>query len=146
MKPYPLRILLVENDQEDLLITQMVLKQVKVPNRLFVVKDGQEALDFLYQRGKYSRNGKAAPPNLILLGIDLPKVNGIEVLRRLKSDENLKKIPIIIVTRSGRQEDVRASYELGVNSYIQKPQGFDQFVRAIRFLYQYWSVLAKLPS
>lgn len=146
MNRHPLRILLVENDPEDALITQMVLKKAKVPSHLFVVRDGQEALDFLGHRGKYSRGRGAPRPELILLGIDLPKVNGIEVLRRLKSDENLRRIPVTIITRSQRDEDVAKSYDLGVNSYIQKPLGFDKFVRTIRSLYQYWTTLAKLPS
>lgn len=146
MNPRPLRILLVENDQEDGLITQMVLKKTKVPNELFVVRDGQEALDFLYHQGKYSGGRKAPKPELILLGIKLPKVNGMEVLRRLKSDRNLKRIPVTIITRSKRDEDVVKSYNLGANSYIHKPLAFDKFVRAIHSIYRYWTVLAKLPS
>jgi CheY-like chemotaxis protein len=146
MNQHPLRILLVEDDPEDALIIQMVLKKAKVPNELFVVRDGQEALDFLYHRGKYSGNNGAPRPELIFMGINLPKVNGIEVLRRLKSDQNLRRVPITIFTRSDREEHVVKSYDLGVNSYIRKPSGFDSFVKTIRHLYRYWTTVAKLPA
>ena len=146
MNNSPLKVLLVEEDPQDMLIIQMVLKKAKVPNRLFVVKDGQEALDFLYHRGKFGRKKETPRPELILLGIDLPKVNGLEVLRRLKSDGDLRRIPISIITRSKRKEDVVKSYQLGANSYIHKPMGFDRFVRTIRSLYQFWTTLAKLPT
>jgi CheY-like chemotaxis protein len=146
MNQHPLRILLVEDDPEDALIIQMVLKKARVPNELFVVGDGQEALDFLYHRGRYSGNNGVPRPELILMGINLPKVNGIEVLRRLKSDQDLKKVPVTIFTRSDRDEDVNQSYQLGVNCYIRKPSGFDSFVRTIQSLYRYWTTLAKLPS
>ena len=146
MNNSPFKILLVEEDPEDMLIIQMVLKKAKVPNRLFVAKDGQEALDFLYHRGKFTRNKEVPRPELILLGIDLAKVNGLEVLRRLKSDGDLRRIPISIITRSKREEDVVKSYQLGVNSFIHKPMGFDSFVRTIRSLYQFWTTLVKLPT
>jgi two-component system response regulator len=146
MNREPLKILLVEDNPEDVLIIQMVLKKVKIPNQLFVAKDGQEALDFLYHRGKYAVNGKAPRPGLILLGIDLPKVNGIEVLRKLKSNKKLKKIPITMMARSERAEDVAKSYHLGANSYVHKPLEFNDFVRTIRSLYRYWTALVKLPS
>jgi two-component system response regulator len=146
MNNSPFKILLVEEDPEDMLIIQMVLKKAKVPNRLFVAKDGQEALDFLYHRGKFARNKEVPRPELILLGINLPKVNGLEVLRRLKSDGDLRRIPISIITRSKREEDVVKSYELGVNSYIHKPLEFDSFVRTIRSLYKFWTTLVKLPT
>lgn len=146
MNNSPFKILLVEEDPEDMLIIQMVLKKAKVPNRLFVAKDGQEALDFLYHRGKFARNKEVPRPELILLGINLPKVNGLEVLRRLKSDGDLRRIPISIITRSKREEDVAKSYQLGVNSYTHKPLEFDSLVRTIRSLYQFWTTLAKLPT
>jgi CheY-like chemotaxis protein len=146
MNNSPFKILLVEEDPEDMLIIKMVLKKAKVPNRLFVVKDGQEALDFLYHRGKFARKKEIPRPELILLGINLPKVNGLEVLRRLKSDGELRKIPVSIITRSTREDDVAKSYELGVNSYIHKPLEFNSFVRTIRALYQFWTTLAKLPT
>jgi len=141
-----LNILLVEDDAEDALITKMVLQKAKVPNRLFVLKDGREALNFLYRRRRYSGDGKAPRPGLILLGLDLPTVNGMEVLRRLKSNKSLRRIPVTIIARSDRQEDVVKSYDLGANSYIHKPLDFDKFVRTIRSFYRYWTALAKLPS
>ncbi len=146
MNQQSLKILLVEDDPEVGLITQMVLKKTKVPNELFVVGDGQKALDFLYHRGKYSNGRKAPQPDLILMEIDLPRISGLEVLRKLKVDKELRRIPVTIIARSGCDADIAESYALGANTYIQKPMGFDRFVRTIRSFYRYWTVLAKLPS
>jgi len=146
MNQHPIRILLIEDDPEDILIIQMVLKKAKVPNELFVVQDGRAALDFLQHRGKYSGNNGAPRPEFILMEIDLPKLNGIELLKQLKSDKKLRSIPVTIFTHSDRDEDVVTSYQLGANSYLRKPLGFDNFVSTVRSLYRYWTALAKLPS
>lgn len=131
-------ILLVEDNPDDIKITERALERGKVLNKLYVVRDGQEALDFLYHKGDYSDPQKAPRPGLILLDINLPKLNGIDVLKKVKSDEKLRRIPIIMLTVSKRDEDVVRSYDLGVNSYIVKPVEFDKFVETIKNIELYW--------
>lgn len=131
-------ILLVEDNPDDIKITERALEKGKVLNKLYVVRDGQEALDFLYHQGDYSDPKKAPKPGLILLDINLPKLNGIDVLKKVKSDEKLRRIPIIMLTVSKRDEDVVRSYDLGVNSYIVKPVEFDKFVETIKNIELYW--------
>ena len=131
-------ILLVEDNPDDIKITERALERGKVLNKLYVVRDGQEALDFLYHKGDYSDPQKAPRQGLILLDINLPKLNGIDVLKKVKSDEKLRRIPIIMLTVSKRDEDVVRSYDLGVNSYIVKPVEFDKFVETIKNIELYW--------
>lgn len=131
-------ILLVEDNPDDIKITERALEKGKVLNKLYVVRDGQEALDFLYHQGDYSDPQKAPRPGLILLDINLPKLSGIDVLKKVKSDEKFRRIPIIMLTVSKRDEDVIRSYDLGVNSYIVKPVEFDKFVETIKNIELYW--------
>jgi len=138
-------ILLVEDNPEDVEITQRAFKEGKVRNTLYVVRDGQEALDFLYHQGEYTDESKAPRPGLILLDIRLPKVNGIEVLKRLKTDPNLRRIPIIMLTVSDSDEDINKCYDAGANGYIVKPVEFDKFVEAMKSLYLYWTITNALP-
>ncbi len=137
-------ILLVEDNPDDVKITERALTKGKVLNRLYVARDGQEALDFLFNEGEYADTQKAPRPGLILLDINLPKVNGIDVLKKVKADEKLRRIPIIMLTVSKRDEDIIRSYDLGVNSYIIKPVEFDKFVEMIKNIELYW-LLTNIP-
>lgn len=140
-----INILLVEDNPDDIKITERALSKGRVLNRLYVVRDGQEAVDFLFHEGEYSDPKKAPRPGLILLDINLPKMDGIEVLKRIKADEKLKRIPVIMLTVSKRDEDVIRSYNVGVNSYIVKPVEFDNFVETVKNIELYW-VLTNVPA
>lgn len=137
-------ILLVEDNPDDVKITERALQKGKVLNRLYIARDGQEAIDFLFNKGEYADPQKAPRPGLILLDINLPKVNGIDVLKKVKADEKLRRIPIIMLTVSKRDEDIVRSYDLGVNSYIIKPVEFDKFVETIKNIELYW-LLTNIP-
>ena len=137
----PVRILLVEDNPDDVLITQRALARSRVANELHIVRDGQEALDFLFDQGP-----DATRPDLILLDVNLPRVNGMEVLEQIRRDDNLAVIPVIMLTASDREEDIVRSYRLGSNTYIQKPVEFAKFLQALDVLGQYWIVIAKLPT
>lgn len=137
-------ILLVEDNPDDVKITERALTKGKVLNKLYVARDGQEALDFLFNEGEYADTQKAPRPGLILLDINLPKVNGIDVLKKVKGDEKLRRIPIIMLTVSKRDEDIIRSYDLGVNSYIIKPVEFEKFVEMIKNIELYW-LLTNIP-
>jgi two-component system response regulator len=138
----PVQILLVEDNPDDVAITKRALSKSRVANDLHVVRDGQEALDFVLRRGV---SAEAPRPDLILLDVNLPKLNGMEVLEAIRQDERTAVIPVIMLTASGREEDVVRSYKLGSNTYIQKPVEFAKFLAALDVLGQYWIVIAKLP-
>ncbi|MCK4821371.1 response regulator [bacterium] len=138
-------ILLVEDSPDDILITQKALKQAKVVNKVWVVEDGQEALDFLYHKGKYQNIDTSPEPGLILLDINLPEINGLELLKRLKGDADLKRIPTVIFTVSGKDENVVTSYNHGCNSFIQKPVKFEKFIETVKQISLYWGLL-NIPS
>lgn len=141
------KILLVEDNQDDIMITQRALKDAKVVNKLWIVRDGQEALDFLQHKGPYSDPESAPIPGLILLDINLPKVNGMDVLREIKGAPELKLIPVIMLTMSKRDEDIVKSYKCGCNSFIQKPVEFEKFVEVIKHLSLYWGFMnVNLPE
>lgn len=139
-------ILLVEDNPTDVKITKRAFKQSNLKNSLYVIRDGKEALDFLYHKGEYADESKAPRPDLILLDIKLPRVNGIDVLKRLKTDPDLKRIPITMLTISDSNKDITRAYDLGVNSYITKPVDFDKFVEAMKTHHFYWTVVTELPS
>jgi CheY-like chemotaxis protein len=139
----PVQILLVEDNPDDVEITRHALSLARIANDLHVTRDGQEALDFLFRQGQY---GADTPrPDLILLDLNLPKVNGMEVLERIKAKDGLRSIPVIMLTVSNRDEDVAKSYNLGSNTYIQKPVEFKKFFHAVEVLGQYWIIIATLP-
>jgi two-component system response regulator len=138
----PVKILLVEDNPDDVLITRRALAKSRVANELYVVRDGQEALEYLLSQDE----GDTPRPDLILLDVNLPRVNGMEVLERIRRDDDLAVIPVIMLTASDREEDVVKSYRLGSNTYIQKPVEFEKFLQALDVLGQYWIVIAKLPS
>ena len=143
--PEDIEILLVEDNPNDVELTLRALRKQNITDRVFVVKDGAEALDFLFGSGAYSKRKLESRPKVILLDLKLPKVDGIEVLRRVKADARTKSIPVVMLTSSQEERDVVESYGIGVNSYIVKPVDFNQFVRAVSEVGLYWSTLNKLP-
>ncbi len=136
-------ILLVEDNLNDAELTLRALKKHNLANKVFHVKDGAEALDFIFARGAYGYRIMADHPKVIFLDLKLPKVDGLEVLHQLKSDERTKVIPIVVLTSSQEEKDVVESYKLGVNSYIVKPVDFENFVQAVSELGLYWLLLNK---
>jgi two-component system, chemotaxis family, response regulator Rcp1 len=138
----PIEILLVEDSPGDVELTRLAMKEGRVANRLHVVTDGEQALDFLYRRGPFQ---DAIVPDLILLDLNLPKVNGREVLAQLKADEALRSIPVVVLTTSTSDEDIVRSYAAHANSYVQKPVDYEQFIRAIQQIQEYWLMFVWLP-
>ena len=138
-------ILLVEDNPNDVELTLSALQKRNLSNKVFVVKDGAEALDFIFASGAYSQRKVEKRPKVVLLDLKLPKVDGIEVLRRIKADSRTSPIPVVMLTSSQEERDVVNSYNLGVNSYIVKPVDFSNFVHAVSELGIYWGVLNKLP-
>lgn len=137
MKKKIISILLIEDNPDH---TELIIKELesKMLNTIYPVKDGQEALDFLFHKGKYKDPKKAPRPGLILLDLKLPKVDGAEVLKKIKSDPALKVIPVVVLTTSERDKDILESYKNGVNSYITKPIKFEEFTRVVREIKLYW--------
>lgn len=133
-----IEILLVEDNPHDAELTLRALKKSNLANNIFVVKDGAEALDFLFCRGKFESRSITNPPKVVLLDLKLPKVNGLEVLRIVKKDKRTSHIPIVIVTSSRQEPDMKEAYALGVNSYVVKPVDFEQFINAMSSLGMYW--------
>jgi two-component system, response regulator len=140
-----LDILLVEDNQDDRDLALHALQRAKVANRIFVVSDGEEALDFLFCRGAYAERSFDHPPKLVLLDLKLPKVDGMEVLKQVKSDTRTRTIPIVIMTSSKEERDLASGYNLGANSYIQKPVDFDQFRETVKSVGLYWLVINQPP-
>lgn len=139
-------ILLVEDNQTDVELALRALKKSGLANNIFVVNDGEEALDFLFCKNKFENRNPNHPPKVILLDLKLPKVDGLQVLRILKADEEKKIIPVIVLTSSNQEKDMIDSYKLGVNSYIRKPVDFDQFIGAVNQIGYYWLLLNQLPK
>jgi two-component system response regulator len=141
----PIEILLVEDNPLDAELTVLALRQNKLGNTIHIARDGAEALDFLFCRGRYSARNCFAP-KLVLLDLKLPKVDGLEVLQAIRSDERTKLIPVVVLTSSKEQRDLINTYQLGVNSYIQKPVDFDQFRQTVQQLGLYWLVVNQVPT
>ncbi|MCL6465965.1 MAG: response regulator [candidate division WOR-3 bacterium] len=139
----PVEILLVEDNPGDVRLTQEALREAKVRNNLHVVSDGEEALKFLYRRDGYS---DAPRPDIILLDLNLPKKNGQEVLAEIKADPGLRRIPVVILTTSKADEDILKSYDLHANCYVTKPVDFEQFIRVIQSIQEFWLTVVKLPE
>lgn len=140
-QPNAVEILLVEDDPRDVELTLRALRKRNLANRVYVVRDGAEALDYLFATGDYSDRDADSTPKLVLLDLKLPKVDGLAVLGRLKSDERARKIPVVVLTSSREDSDLEESYRLGVNSYIVKPVDFDRFLDAVGKLGFYWLLL-----
>ena len=138
------RILLVEDDLKDVELTLTALEEYNLANEVVVARDGEEALDYLYFRGNFmTRAGEN--PAVLLLDLKLPKVDGLEVLQQIKSDAQLKMIPVVVLTSSHEEKDMVASYRLGVNAYVVKPVDFHEFVNAIKELGVFWAVINEPP-
>ena len=134
-------ILIVEDDPCDAELTVKALKKNNLANSLYVVEDGQEAIDFLFCRGKYSGRNFEYPPKVILLDLKLPKISGLEVLRIIKNDPRTADIPLVVVTSSQEEPDIKEAYKLNVNSYVVKPVDFVQFIEAMSTLGLYWLLI-----
>ena len=138
-------ILLVEDNADDEVLTRRALKKNNIGNELVVARDGAEALDYLFGTGEYGGRDLSVMPQVILLDLKLPKVDGLEVLRRLRADERTKLLPVVILTSSKEQQDLVNGYGYGANSYIRKPVDFAQFLESVRQLGLYWLVLNETP-
>jgi DNA-binding response OmpR family regulator len=138
------RILMVEDDDKDVELTLTALEEYNLANEVVVVRDGEQALDYLNSRGEY-KGRPADNPAVMLLDLKLPKVDGLEVLKQVKSDDKLRMIPVVVLTSSKEEKDMVASYELGVNAYVVKPVDFHEFVNAIRELGVFWAVINEPP-
>lgn len=141
-QPRPVEVLLVEDDAGDELMTREAFEDNKIGNSLHVVRDGLEALDFLYQRGEYI---EAPRPDLILLDLNLPKYDGRQVLEKIKSDPDLSPIPVVVLTTSAAEEDILRSYKLHANAYVTKPVDLEQFIKAVQQIDDFFVTVVKLP-
>ena len=139
------RILLAEDNENDLELTLAALRAHRLANEVIVVRDGAEALDYLFCRGDFSGRPNV-PPALVLLDLKMPKVDGLQVLRVVKSDAQLRKTPVVMLTSSREETDLVRSYELGVNGYVVKPVDFSEFMEAVRQIGGFWAVLNEVPS
>jgi CheY-like chemotaxis protein len=138
------RILMVEDDPKDVELTLTALEEYNLANEVIVTRDGEQALDYLYCRGEY-KTRSSGNPAVMLLDLKLPKVDGLEVLKQIKSDEELRMIPVVVLTSSKVEKDMVASYKLGVNAYVVKPVDFHEFVNAIKELGVFWAVINEPP-
>jgi two-component system response regulator len=138
-------VLLVEDNPSDAELTMRALRKKNLANKLVHVKDGAEALDFLFAQGLYTNRRVENSPKVVLLDLKLPKVNGIEVLRKIKSDDRTRKIPVVVMSSSREDSDLAACYELGVNGYVVKPVEFEDFARAVSELGCYWLLINETP-
>lgn len=138
-------ILLVEDNQDDIDLTLRALRMNHLANDVVVVRDGAEALDFLFCSGAYADRDPSYSPQLVLLDINLPKLSGLEVLKRLRADPRTKLLPIVMLTTSKQDRDIVESYTSGANSYVQKPVSFNEFTEAVRQLGVYWLILNEVP-
>jgi CheY-like chemotaxis protein len=142
----PITILICDDDEDDRMLTKRALENAHISNNLRFVEDGEQLLDYLYQRGEYSgETGKAPRPGLILLDLNMPKMDGREALKVIKGDKTLHDIPVVVLSTSGLDQDIVRSYQLGVNSFITKPVTFSGLVEAMNVLGRYWLEIVELP-
>ena len=144
-KGKPAIILLAEDDRGDQELTRRALEEGKIRNDLRIVEDGEEALAYLFRRGKYKDPATSPRPDLLLLDLNLPRVDGRQVLERVRADSKLRRMAVVVLTTSRQDEDILRSYELGCNSFITKPVGMEQFIRVIQALEEYWFQIVVLP-
>lgn len=140
------RLLLVEDSENDVELTRRAFEKSKVVNEIVVAKDGEEALDYLFATGSHAGRDPKMMPAVVLLDIKLPKVDGLEVLRRMRADSRTRIIPVVVLTSSDEETDIRTSYDLGANSFVRKPVNFTDFVEFARLLGVFWLVMNELPS
>jgi chemotaxis family two-component system response regulator Rcp1 len=140
---HPIEILLVEDNPGDSRLAKEALKESKLKNKLYIAEDGVEAMDFLYRKGKYS---KMPRPDLIILDLNLPKKDGREVLAEIKNNDDLKRIPVVILTISKAEEDILKTYNLHANCYVTKPLDLDQFMKVVKSIEDFWLTIVKLPN
>ncbi len=145
-EPTAVELLLVEDDPKDLELALRSLRKANLANRIHIARDGAEALDYIFCEGPHSARRITDAPRLILLDLKLPKIDGLDVLKRIKADPRTKTIPVVVLTSSKEQSDVIASYQLGVNSYIVKPVNFEQFSQSVRELGLFWLILNQPPK
>lgn len=145
-KSRPIRILLVEDNDSHTRLVLRAFKEDRLANPVNCVRDGEEALDFLYRRGDYADSTKSPRPDMILLDLKLPKIDGLEVLKAIKEDEDLMTIPVVVLTSSTDERDVQEAYRHYVNSYISKPVDFDKFRQVVQELDYYWTIFNTIPE
>src|SRR3972149_4814495 len=138
------RILLVEDDAKDVELTLIALEEYKLANEVVVARDGEEALDYLYRRGEFRMRAEGNPV-VVLLDLKMPKVDGLEVLRQIRADEQLRLMPVVVLTSSREERDLLESYKLGVNAYVVKPVEFDKFMIAVKELGMFWAIINEPP-
>lgn len=141
----PVTILMADDDPDDCMLAEEALAETCLSSELHFVKDGEELMDYLYQRGKYTTPGSAPRPALILLDLNMPRKDGREVLRELKADPHLRQIPVLVLTTSKAEEDILSSYNLGANSFITKPVTFSSLIEVMKTLSKYWFEIVELP-
>lgn len=139
-------LLLVEDNRQDELLTLRALRQIKIANVIDVVRDGQQALDYLFGEGEFSNRAGAELPTFVLLDINLPRVNGLDVLRRLRDNPRTRLLPVVILTSSDEERDMLGSYENGANSFVRKPLDYGEFVETVAQLGLYWMAINRLPA
>jgi CheY-like chemotaxis protein len=137
--------LLAEDDPGDQELTRRALEQSRIRNELYIVEDGEEALDYLLRRGRYEDPASSPKPDLMLLDLNMPKMDGKQLLKQMRADPTLRRIPVVALTTSKQESDIIRTYDLGANSYIVKPVDMDQFINAIRVLKDYWLQVVVLP-
>ena len=138
-------VLMAEDSEHDIVATKRAWKKHNIANPLYIVRNGEECLDYLYQRGKYGEPGSAPRPGIVLLDIKMPKMDGLAVLKHIREDEKFHRLPVIMLTTSKAEEDRFESYDLGANAYITKPVGFQNFAKAVRTIHLFWQ-LVELPE
>ena len=138
-------LLLIEDNPDDEALTIRALKKHNIANEIVVARDGEEALDFIYTRGRFAGRDPDNPPQVILLDLKLPKIDGLEVLRQIRNHPATRRVPVVVLTSSNEEKDIISSYDLGANSYVRKPVDFEQFLEAARQLGLYWLVLNETP-
>jgi len=141
----PFVVLLAEDNEDDILAIHRAWKKNGIVNPLYVVRNGEECLDYLYRRGKYADPESAPKPGILLLDIKMPRMDGLTVIEKIRSDEKLRRLPIVILTSSKMEEDRLKGYDLGVNAYITKPVGFENFSEAVKTIHLFWA-LVELPE
>lgn len=144
--PKPITILLADDDADDRMLARDALDESRLANDLRFVENGEELLDYLYRRGKFSDPASSPRPGLILLDLNMPRKDGREALKEIKADPGLRSIPVVVLTTSKAEEDIYRTYDLGVNSFVTKPVTFDQLVQVMRVIGRYWFEIVELPN